>query len=132
MDCEFDIDILQYIIVAMGYIFTIATSGLIVRHFIGGTAGKSSDTDSDSSISKTKYDLGAIIGKCENFLIITLILASAFTGLALIFTAKSIVRSDDIKKEPKYYLGGTLVNFTYSVLMGFFICILLSAIGHPI
>lgn len=132
MNVILDIDILQCVIVGLGYILTIATSGLIVRHFIGGTSGKSSDSDSESSTSKDKYDLGAIIGKCENLLIITLILASAFTGLALIFTAKSIVRSDDIKKEPKYYLGGTLVNFTYSVLMGFFIRILLSAISHPL
>jgi hypothetical protein len=73
-----------------------------------------------------------IIGKCENFLTITLILAGAITGLALIFAAKSIVRSEDIKKDPKYYLGGTLVNFSYSVLMGFVILILLKTVGHPL
>ncbi len=115
----------------MGYVITIATSGLIVRHFIGGPREKVSSVDSEKRVSRTNYDIGVIIGKCENLLTITLILANAFTGLALIFTAKSIVRSEDIKRDPNYYLGGTLVNFTYSVLMGFLIRIVLSAIHRP-
>lgn len=132
MNIIFNIDILQCVIILMGYIITIATSGLIVRHIVGGARQKTSIGDSEKPVSRTKYDIGAIIGKCENLLTITLILADAFTGLALIFTAKSIVRSEDIKRDPKYYLGGTLVNFTYSVLMGFFIRVVLSAISHPI
>jgi hypothetical protein len=126
------VDILQYALVVLGYIFTIATSGFVVRHFVGTTRPKSENTNSDTIAPKKHYDLGAIIGKCENILTITLILANGFTGLALIFTAKSIVRREDMRKDPKYYLGGTLVNFTYSVLMGFFIRILLSATGHSL
>ncbi len=125
------VDIVQYGIVTLGYIITLATSGLVVRSFIG-TSNGSSDVDPEPTDSTDRYDLGAIIGKCENLLTITLILAQAFTGLALIFTAKSIVRGGAIKKDPKYYLGGTLVNFTYSVLMGFLLRILLRATGHPV
>ena len=73
-----------------------------------------------------------IIGKCENFITMTFILADAVTGLALVFTAKSIVRSEDMKKNPTYYLGGTLVNFSYSILMGFLVLYLLKIICHPI
>lgn len=104
----------------------------IVHHFIGDSGQGYSSVNSGKSTSKGGYEAGAIIGKCENFLIISLILANAFTGLALIFTAKSIVRSEDIKRDPRYYLGGTLVNFSYSVLMGFLIRIILCAIGHPL
>lgn len=133
MNIVFNIDIPQCIIIVIGYIITMATSGLIIRHFIGGVSQKVSNTDPpERSIPRTNYDVGAIVGKCENFLTITLILANAFTALALIFTAKSIVRNEDIKKDPKYYLGGTLLNFSYSVFMGFFIRIALIAIGHPI
>ena len=78
--------------------------------------------------AKHYFDVGAIIGKCENFLVITFILADAFTGSALIFTAKSIVRREDIEKDPGYYLGGTLVNFSYSVLIGYLIRIALNSI----
>ncbi|MCD5417579.1 hypothetical protein LR021_04390 [Candidatus Bipolaricaulota bacterium] len=81
----FNIDIVQSVIIVMGYIITIATSGLIVRHFIGGPRQKTSSRDSEKPVSKTNYDIGAIIGKCENLLTITLILANAFTGLALIY-----------------------------------------------
>jgi hypothetical protein len=123
---------LQGAIVLVGYAFTVATSGLIVRHFVTETKPISLEAQNDTDSAKKSYDAGAIIGKCENLLTITLILANAVTGLALIFAAKSIVRSEDIKKEPKYYLGGTLVNFTYSVLMGFLIRTLLDAISHQI
>jgi hypothetical protein len=125
-----EIMILQGAIVLAGYALTVATSGLIVRHFVAENKPATPETENDTTISKRSYDAGAIIGKCENLLTITLILANAVTGLALIFAAKSIVRSEDIKKEPKYYLGGTLVNFTYSVLMGFLIRTLLDAINR--
>jgi len=40
-------------------------------------------------------------------------------GLALIFAAKSLVRRDAIEKNAGYYLGGTFINLTWSVLMGY-------------
>ncbi|MDP2899186.1 MAG: hypothetical protein Q8Q12_21840 [bacterium] len=117
-------NIVQCVVVGFGYILTLATSGVVVRHFIG--SGR--PAESGKSPPERRYDTGAIIGKCENLLTITLILADAFTGLALIFAAKSIVRSEKIKENATYYLGGTLVNFTYSVLMGFLIRLVLGAL----
>ncbi|MCK4824930.1 hypothetical protein KA005_54775 [bacterium] len=132
MSGSLHIDFLQVSIIAIGYIITIGTSGWVVRHFIEVPKPSSKTSDPDESISGKRYDLGAIIGKCENFLAITFILADAITGLALIFAAKSIVRSEDIKKDPRYYLGGTLVNLCFSVLIAFLVRIILNAIGHPI
>lgn len=125
-----DIDILQCVIIVIGYLITMATSGAIVDFLVGIPKPESSNPEKANS--KIVFDIGTIIGRCENFLTITFILSDAFTGLALIFTAKSIARSEHIKKNPKYYLGGTLVNFSYSVFMGFFIRFVLSAIGRPI
>ena len=125
-----DIDILQCVIIVSGYLITMATSGAIVDFLVGIPKPESSNPEKANS--KTVFDIGTIIGRCENFLTITFILSDAVTGLALIFTAKSIARSEHIKKNPKYYLGGTLVNFSYSVFMGFFIRFVLSAIGRPI
>ena len=121
-------DIVQWLIVVAGYAITLATSGPVVRHFIG-TPGQAAPKP-EPETPKPRYDVGAIVGKCENFLTVSLIVADAITALALIFTAKSIVRSDDIKRAPRYYLGGTLVNFSYSVFMGFLIRIVLHATGH--
>ena len=126
------VDFLQYIIIFIGYIATFLTSGLLVRHFVGLAPIDSDSNDSNNSEEDINYDIGAIIGKCENFLTITLILANALTALALIFTAKSFIRIENFRRNPKYYLGGTLVNFSYSVLMGFLIRIFLYSIGHPI
>ena len=119
--------ILKYIIVIAGYLIAICTSGRIVHYFIGFASDKSSGSIRESG-AKHYFDVGIIIGKCENFLVITFILADAFTGSALIFTAKYIVRREDIKKDPRYYLGGTLVNFSYSVLIGYLIRIALNTI----
>ncbi len=127
-----DIDILQCVIIVIGYLITMATSGAIVGFLVGIPKPESSNENPEKANSKIVFDIGTIIGRCENFLTITFILSDAFTGLALIFTAKSIARSEHIKKNPKYYLGGTLVNFSYSVFMGFFIRFVLSAIGRPI
>jgi hypothetical protein len=64
-------------------------------------------------------DTGVIVGKCENLLIPTLILLDAYTALAIIFTAKTIVRAEDMKSENTlYFLAGTMINFTYSVSIG--------------
>jgi hypothetical protein len=68
-----------------------------------------------------------LIGKCENILAITLVLAGAYTALGLLFTAKTIVRAEDMRGHPKYYLGGSLVNITYSVLAGSAIRLCLNA-----
>jgi hypothetical protein len=72
-----------------------------------------------------KVDMGLIIGLCETFLAITFILIKEFTALALIFAAKSIVRVKKMEEEPEYYLLGTVVNFSFSVLAGIIISILL-------
>jgi hypothetical protein len=104
-----------------GYALVLATSGLVVRALVGSEPGVSKATDGDGSNGSAvrRPGAGTIIGKCENFLILTFVLADALTGLALIFAAKSIVRSEAIKKEPRYYLAGTLVNFSFSIMIAY-------------
>jgi hypothetical protein len=51
-------------------------------------------------------------------LTLTFVLAGAYTALAVVFGAKGIVRKDDIEKNSLFYLAGTLVNLTYSVIVG--------------
>jgi hypothetical protein len=50
------------------------------------------------------------------------------TALGLIFTAKGFLRKDDIRKDPLYFLAGTMINFTYSIVIGILLKILLSTI----
>ena len=109
-----DIIYLDLIIVILGYLLLLGTSGWIVKYVL-------------AKVSKKKYteiaeqnalDTGFIIGKCENLLIFTFMLLEAYTALALIFAAKTIVRGEDIKKNSLYFLTGTMVNVTYSIIIG--------------
>ncbi len=99
-------------VVALAYVLLLATSGFVVVRSI------SLVPSDDVEPTERERDVGAIVGKCENLLTLTFILLGAYTALAVIFAAKGIIRKDDIEKNSLYYLAGTLVNFTYSVLVG--------------
>ena len=101
----------------IGYVFTFLGSTLIVRKTISFLEKKK---------QKIEIDTGFIIGICENFIIVTFILIEEITGLALIFAAKTIVRRKDIERDPRYYLVGTMINFTFSVFMGIMLKLVLT------
>jgi hypothetical protein len=103
--------------VLMGYLVTLTLSGIVVRTavsrlYVGGIP---------KEITKKMLDTGTIVGKCENIVIVTLVLYGAYTALGLVFAGKSLVRSKAMQDTPEYYLVGTLVNFTFSLVMGFYI-----------
>lgn len=80
------------------------------------------DVNQDGHIDQADRQIirnGYIIGKCENLIIVTLVLNDAFTGLALIFAAKNLVRQEEIKRNPSFFLVGTMVNFTASLMIAF-------------
>ena len=106
----------QSSLVIGGYVFTIATGGIVFKHFVGELHIE--NNESPSKQTPSGYSTGMIIGKCENILVLTLILLGGYAGLAIIFVAKPIARADEFKKHPEYYLVGTLLNFTYSTVTG--------------
>ncbi|MDI6766185.1 MAG: hypothetical protein QME52_05115 [Bacteroidota bacterium] len=61
-------------------------------------------------------DVGLWIGLCEFVLILMFVFVEEYTAIAIIFAAKELVRAEDIKKNPSYYLLGTLLNVTLSIL----------------
>jgi hypothetical protein len=74
--------------------------------------------DYEKQLGKPILDTGLIIGICESFITVTLVLLGQITGLAIIFTAKSIIRSKKMEEKAEYYLVGTMVNFTFSLFIG--------------
>lgn len=54
----------------------------------------------------------------------TFMILEAYTALALIFTAKAIVRREDMSKNTLFFLAGTMINVTYSITMGLIVKIL--------
>ena len=111
------------LIIIVGYVITLLSSSTIVRRVISKIA-----KEDFKKISKVTLDTGLVVGLCENVLIVTFILVEAYTAIALVFTAKSIVRSRAMQEKPEYYLVGTMVNVTYSILMGFIIKAFLSTL----
>ena len=63
------------------------------------------------------FNTSVLIGKCENILTVTLALLGEETALALIFTAKSFARKEEIERDPGFYLGGTLVNLVWGIVV---------------
>ncbi|WP_435065305.1 hypothetical protein [Halobaculum sp. EA56] len=98
-----------------GYVALLATSSPVVGYFLERWTG----TDLSSGIDADQRDTGRVIGKCENVLVLTLVFVGAYTALGLVFAAKSIVRREDMTSgDTTWYLAGTLVNFTYSIVVG--------------
>lgn len=106
-----------------GLLVLTATSGYVVRASLRRALGP----DYEESIGSEVRDTGFVIGKAENVLVYVLILAGAYTALALVFAAKSLVRREDITSgDTTYYLAGTMVNFTYSVVFAQAVAVLVS------
>ncbi|GAB4120446.1 MAG: hypothetical protein Tsb0027_15830 [Wenzhouxiangellaceae bacterium] len=106
------------------YILTVSFSGVFVRTCFS-MAKVSLDHNGE------RESVGKLIGKLENILVLTIVMAEAYTALALIFAAKNIVRLDkQDEKSINYYILGTLANFTWSLVMAMlakFVIINLSA-----
>lgn len=69
--------------------------------------------------SDGEEDTGWLIGRLENVIVLTLVLVGEYTALSIVFAAKSWVRREDTASEDTtYYLAGTMVNFTYSIVVG--------------
>lgn len=99
----------------LGYVVLLATSTPVVDYALERWTG----TDLTASVDADQRDTGRVIGACENVLVLTLVYVGAYTALGLVFAAKSIVRREDMSSgDTTWYLAGTLVNFTYSIVVG--------------
>ena len=90
----------------------VAASGRLLRAVLSGIARR----DVEGEIEKRDRDTGVVVGKCENILIVALVLLGAYTALSIIFAAKAWVRHEDMSQNSLYFLAGTMVNVTYSLL----------------
>lgn len=67
------------------------------------------------TIPEGQKNPGRIIGRLEDFLVVTLVILEAYTALALIFAAKGIARAEGDRPNASYYILGTLANFTWAL-----------------
>lgn len=100
-------------VAVVGSVFLMLTSGRVVDGVLRGIAKE----DVEGALSKRVRDTGTVVGKCENILIVALVTAGAYTALSVIFAAKAFVRREDMSTNSLYFLAGTMVNVTYSLLV---------------
>ncbi|RBI64299.1 hypothetical protein DMJ13_07415 [halophilic archaeon] len=120
----FDPSVVDAGVVVLGYLALLATSGRVVT-----TALSWADETYGDDVSDEQRDIGVIVGKAENVLLLTFVLVGAYTALAVVFAAKSIVRREDMKNDSLFYLAGTLVNFTYSFVVGLLVTVAATVAG---
>jgi hypothetical protein len=117
-----NLDITQTVTIAGAYLLLLSSSGFLVRYILARVG----EEPIDRKIDKKTRDTGFVIGKCENILILTFMIFQQATAIALIFAAKAIVRREDITKNSLFFLAGTMINVTYSVIIGAVVKVLLA------
>lgn len=110
----------QALIIIAAFLLTLSMSGKMIQWFVlpkrkPEPARDPMHIDPERHEREERERVGRLIGKCENILILTMILLGEFTGIGLVFTAKALARSEDIKKDAGYFLGGTLVNLVWTM-----------------
>jgi hypothetical protein len=135
MSCTIEIirdnsTLIRLILIPTWYLITfLITNKLIKKLVLSGE--ENIDANNDGEVDQKDKKIirdGYIIGKCENIIILTFILAEAATGLALIFAAKSLARQKDISKNASFFLTGTMVNFTATLVLAFVLKYILTLI----
>jgi hypothetical protein len=78
----------------------------------------------DSGIERA----GALIGYLERTFVLTFVLLNQFVAIAIVLTAKSITRFEELKdrKFAEYYLVGTLASMLFATLTGVLVRLILS------
>jgi hypothetical protein len=139
---------LFYLFAVTGIIFLLSTSGWVIGKIMSLIFKKNlaevASTDKAETapalneavtegIKNDRISTGLIIGKCENIIIYLLTMTGSYTALAIIFTAKSIIRKEDIEKNSMFFLAGTMINVTYSLLISIIVKLLIIiALAKPV
>lgn len=105
--------LLKIFILGAGYIGGYFIGSIILRLILLKV-----DPSIKSDINPQVRKVGRSIGACEHFLIVTFVLVGEYTAIGLIFAAKELVRSPEIKEKASYYLLGTLLSVSFAVLFG--------------
>lgn len=102
----------KLLVVLLSYALALGLSGRVVRYVVLPIGSRA-----PLPPPGLRFDPSTVIGKCENAITVTFVLAGEVAGIAIIFAAKSLVRSPQIRQNAAFYLGGTLVNLVWSLAM---------------
>lgn len=107
--------------IAVGYLLVTFPLSLLMTNATQRWRREAEENNVRSSISLN--EAGKWIGIFERILVFTFVVSSHFEGIGFLIAAKSILRFNDIKgnearKEAEYILIGTLMSFSFSIMIG--------------
>jgi hypothetical protein len=107
--------LIKYGLLIIAFLVSLTFASILVRKGIP----RLDKSISPEKVNKAKLfkDLGFWIGFFEHVIIFVLVMNKEFSALAIIFGAKELVRKEQIKTNPAYYLLGTLINFGVALVM---------------
>lgn len=121
---------IKAVIIISGYFITFGLTSYLIKKIV--LSSKKKPENEKETVTKTpkKSEIrdGYIIGKCENIIILSFILVGEVTGLALIFAAKNLARVKDIRDNAGFFLAGTMVNFTATLVIAYILKFILAYI----
>ncbi len=106
------------------------TTGYIDRTGLKDKKKVEEKTEEQLILERKRRKAGLIVSRCENILILTFMHLNEVTALVIIIGIKGLVRREDIEKKPGYYLVGTILNLTISILLGLLIKVLIMKYGN--
>lgn len=115
-------EIAKAAVIALGTAGLMATSGLVLARVMRLITKDGFGAGLDERVR----DTGVVVGKCENILIVVFVLVGAYTALTVLFAGKALVRREDMSRNSLYFLAGTMVNVTYSIVAALLIRVVVS------
>jgi len=105
----------------VAYALALGGSGWVVMAVLrlAGKRVRRATGDSNNrlvGVSADDRQIGRIIGKLENILIVTFVIVEAYAALAIIVGAKSLIRRERGPSDV-YIIIGTLTNLAWSLLV---------------
>lgn len=102
---------------AAGFVLVTNPTGIFTGMFL--------NTVIPNKNKRNKPDVSAWIGILERILILIFILAGQFAAIGFLIASKSIFRFNDTRedgnKKAEYFLLGTLISFTFAIVIGLLI-----------
>lgn len=115
----------SFLVVTIGIILVIRVGGMIIGMAVQPYLAQISTENERDHIRKRGLDDGGkMIGYLERLLIFLFILMNFPLGIGFLITAKSVFRfgevsNPDNRKEAEYIIIGTLMSFSYAIVIGY-------------
>ena len=114
--------------ILLGYLLMLWPGGIMIGYLT--QRWRNDINDQLEQTQRSLAEAGKWIGMFERVLVYTFIITQQYAGIGFLITAKSILRFSETKKETgrkeaEYILIGTLISFSFAILTGLLILLII-------